>query len=301
MNAVQVALSGAMLGGLYALMAAGVSLTWGVLRVINLAHFGLVLLGAYLTYELVTVWSVNPVVTVVVTVPVLFLLGAGLQWAYDRLGIVEFNSLLVSFGLLILVIQVAQNVWSADHHELPREHNPFVTESVRLGALALPYNRIVAIVFALLVLVGGHLVLRDTFLGRGMRAFAQDRTVAAAFGIDHRRLSVLLGGAAGASAGIAGMVFMLGNFVQPTTAYEWFGTVFAVVILGGLGNLLGTLLAGVSVGVVSGLVSLIWSQGVEPVALFVAIILALVLRPQGLFSRGPRGATGRQSTRGRAA
>lgn len=286
MNAVQVALSGAMLGGLYALMAAGVSLTWGVLRVINLAHFGLILLGAYLTYQLVTVWQINPIITVVVTVPVLFGLGAALQWAYDRLNIVEFNSLLVSFGLLIVVIQVCQNIWQADHRELPREHNPFVTDSLRLGnSLALPYNRLVAIALAVLVLVGGHWVLRNTFLGRGMRAFAQDRTVAAAFGIDHRRLSVLLGGAAGATAGVAGMVYMLGNFVQPTSAFEWFGIVFAVVILGGLGNMLGTLYAGISVGAVSGLVALIWSQAIAPIALFAAIILALVLRPQGVFTR----------------
>ena len=119
-----------------------------------------------------------------------------------------------------------------------------------------------------------------------MRAFAEDRTVAAAFGIDHRRLGWLLGGLSGASAAVAGMVFILGNFVEPATAYEWFGIVFAVVILGGLGNLLGTLLAGITVGAMSGLVALIWSQAVAPIALFLAIILALVLRPQGVFTRG---------------
>ncbi len=286
MNAVQVALSGAMIGGLYALMAAGLSVTWGVLRVINLAHFGLILVGAYLTYQLVTAWRIDPILTVTVSAPVLFALGAALQWAYDRLNIVEFNSLLVSFGLLIIVIQVATNVWTADFRELPRADNPYATGALHVGPLAVPVNRIVAFGFALLLLGGGHLVLRNTFLGRGMRAFAQDRTVAAAFGIDHRRLGVWLGGASGASAAVAGMVFSLANNVMPATAYEWFGTVFAVVILGGLGNLLGTLLAGISVGIVSGLVSTIWSQGVEPIALFVAIILALVLRPRGLFTLG---------------
>jgi len=286
MNAVQVALSGALIGGLYALMAAGLSVTWGVLRVINLAHFGLILAGAYLTYQLVVAWRIDPLLTVLVTAPALFVLGAALQWAYDRFNIVEFNSLLVSFGLLIIAIQVATNLWTADFREVPREVNPYATGSLHVGPIALPVNRIVAFGFAVLLLGGGHLVLRNTFLGRGMRAFAQDRTVAAAFGIDHRRLGLLLGGASGASAAVAGMVFGLANHVMPATAYEWFGTVFAVVILGGLGNLLGTLYAGVSVGVVSGLVSTIWSQGIEPIALFVAIILALVLRPQGLFTRG---------------
>ncbi len=285
MNAVQVALSGALIGGLYALMAAGLSVTWGVLRVINLAHFGLILAGAYLTYQLVTAWRVDPILTVVVTAPVLFVVGAALQWAYDRLSIVEFNSLLVSFGLLIIAIQVATNVWTADFRQLPVEDNPYATSALHLGRLALPTNRMLAFGFALLLLGGGHLVLRNTFLGRGMRAFAQDRMVAAAFGIDHRRLGLLLGGAAGASAAVAGMVFTLANSITPATAYEWFGTVFAVVILGGLGNLLGTLLAGVSVGVLSGLVSLIWSPATEPIALFLAIILALVLRPQGVFTR----------------
>jgi branched-chain amino acid transport system permease protein len=301
MNAVQVALSGALLGGLYALMAAGLSLTWGVLRVINLAHFGLILLGAYLTYQFVSVWQVDPILSVVVTAPALFVLGAAVQWAYDRLSIVEFSSLLVSFGLLIIVIQVTQNVWTADHRELPRADNPYVTSALHVGSVALPVNRIVALGLAVVLLGGGHLVLRNTFLGRGMRAFTQDRTVAAAFGIDHRRLSVLLGGAAGASAGVAGTAFMLGNFVQPTTAYEWFGIVFAVVILGGLGNLLGTLLAGVSVGAASGLVGFVWGQDVEPVALFLAIVVALVLRPQGVFQRRPRSGSVEPSARRRTA
>jgi branched-subunit amino acid ABC-type transport system permease component len=97
---------------------------------------------------------------------------------------------------------------------------------------------------------------------------------------------LVLGGVAGASAAVAGMVFVLGNSLTPATAYEWFGTVFAVVILGGVGNLLGTLLAGVGVGVLSGLVSVVWSPSTEPFALFLAIILALLIRPQGLFSRG---------------
>src|SRR5262245_5915292 len=100
----QAALAGALIGGLYALMAAGLSVTWGVLRVINLAHFGLILVGAYLTYELTTAWGLDPLATVVLTAPLLFAAGAALQWVYDRLGIVEFNSLLVSFGLLMVAI-----------------------------------------------------------------------------------------------------------------------------------------------------------------------------------------------------
>jgi branched-chain amino acid transport system permease protein len=281
----QAAVTGALIGGLYALMAAGLSVTWGVLRVINLAHFGLILLGAYLTYQVATSWGLDPILTVLLTAPALFVVGAALQWAYDRLGIVEFGSLLVSFGLLIITIQLATDVWSADFRRMAPGDNPYATGSVHLGGIAVPTATLLAFAAALLLVGGGHLALQRTFTGRGMRAFAQDRTVAAAFGIDHRRLGLLLGGAAGASGAVAGMIFSLGNSIAPSTPYDWFGTVFAVVILGGIGNLLGTLVAGVGIGVLSGLVSVTWSPSTEPFVLFLAIILALLLRPRGLFSR----------------
>lgn len=279
MIAVQAALTGALIGGLYALMASGLSVTWGVLRVINLAHFGLILLGAYLTFQLADAWGLDPILTIVVTAPLLFVLGAALQWAYEKLNIVEFNSLLVSFGLLMIAIQVATNVWTADFRRLTADQNPYATSAVEIGRLVLPTPTLVAFGFAIVLIGGGHVVLRKTFVGRGMRAFAQDRTVAAAFGIDHRRLGLLLGGMAGASAAVAGMVFALSNAVTPTSAYEWFGIVFAVVILGGIGDLLGSLLAGIGVGVLSGLVSVIWEPSYEPFVLFLVIIVALVLRP----------------------
>ena len=285
MTAVQAALSGALIGGLYALMAAGLSVTWGTLRVINLAHFGLILVGAYLTYQMSDAWGIDPILTVLVSAPALFAVGAALQWAYDRLNIVEFNSLLVSFGLLMITIEVTTRIWTADFRHLDPAANPYGTSAVHLGPIALPVSRLVALGFALLLIVGGHLVLERTFAGRGLRAFAQDRTVAASFGIDHRRLSLVLGGLAGLSAAVAGMVFALGNTIAPAHAYEWFGTVFAVVILGGIGNLLGALFAGLGVGAFSALVAVLWEPSYEPFVLFLAIIVALVLRPRGLFVR----------------
>ena len=138
MTAVQAALSGALIGGLYALMAAGLSVTWGVLRVINLAHFGLILLGAYLTYQMSTTWGLDPILTVLVSAPVLFVLGAALQWAYDRFDIAEFNSLLVSFGLLMIAIEVATRIWTADFRQIAPAGNPYGTSALHLGPIALP-------------------------------------------------------------------------------------------------------------------------------------------------------------------
>ena len=287
MTIVQAALSGVLLGGLYALMAAGVSVTWGVLRIINLAHFGLILLGSYLTFELASAWEVNPLLTLAVSVPAMFLLGGAGQWAFDYLRISELNSLLVTFGLLIIIVQSVSNIWSADFQRMTAAVNPYATQAVRLGRLAFPVPTLLAFAVALVVIVGAHLVLRRTFLGRAMRAYAEDRPVAAAFGIDHRRIGVLLAAVSGATAAIAGMLFSLGNALTPATAFEWFGTVFAVVILGGIGQLVGTLAAGVLVGLLSSVVSVVLSPAAAPFVLFSAIVLALLLRPQGLFTLRP--------------
>jgi branched-chain amino acid transport system permease protein len=284
MTTIQAALSGILLGGLYALMAAGVSVTWGVLRIINLAHFGMILLGAYLTFELATAWRVNPLVTLVVSVPAMFVLGGALQWAFDYLRVSELNSLLITFGLLIVVVQSVSNVWSADFQRMAAEVNPYATESVRLGRFVFPVPTLLAFAIALVVILGAHLVLRRTFIGRAMRAYAEDRPIAAAFGIDHRRIGVLLAAVSGATAAVAGMLFSLGNALTPSTAFEWFGTVFAVVILGGIGHLLGTLAAGVLVGLLSSVVSVVLSPATAPFVLFSAIVLALIVRPQGLFT-----------------
>jgi len=287
MTIVQAALSGVLLGGLYALMAAGVSVTWGVLRIINLAHFGLILLGSYLTFELASAWEVNPLLTLAVSVPAMFLLGGAGQWAFDYLRISELNSLLVTFGLLIIIVQSVSNIWSADFQRMTAAVNPYATQAVRLGRLAFPVPTLLAFAVALVVIVGAHLVLRRTFLGRAMRAYAEDRPVAAAFGIDHRRIGVLLAAVSGATAAIAGMLFSIGNALTPATAFEWFGTVFAVVILGGIGQLVGTLAAGVLVGLLSSVVSVVLSPAAAPFVLFSAIVLALLLRPQGLFTLRP--------------
>ncbi|MET7392618.1 branched-chain amino acid ABC transporter permease [Dactylosporangium sp. NPDC005572] len=286
MNVVQATLSGALIGGLYALMAIGLSVTWGVLRVINLAHFGLIMVGAYLTLQLATSWGIDPLLTLLVTVPLMFVAGAALQWLFDRLALSEFNSLLVSFGLLIITIQVTHNVWTADFRRMGADVNPYATASLSVGRLVFPVTTLIAFGLAVVVVAGGHLVLRRTFAGRAMRAIAQDSAVAGAFGVDHRRLSLLLGGVVGATAALAGTVFSLSNALTPDTAYEWFGIVFAVVILGGIGEVVGTFAAGILVGVLSGVVSVVWSPATAPFVLFSAIILALLLRPRGLFTIG---------------
>src|SRR5690554_1512753 len=172
MSVVQALVTGAMLGGVYAMMAVGLSVSWGMLRIINLAHFGLILLGAYGTYQLATSWGMNPILSIVVTAPLLFLLGACLHWVYERTGLAEFTSLLVSFGVMIIIIQVVHNVWTADFRQMGPELNPYGTEALRLGAFTFPVPRLIAIAFGVTLIVGAWVLLRTTFAGRALRAFA---------------------------------------------------------------------------------------------------------------------------------
>src|SRR5215470_10466832 len=283
MKFLQAALTGMLLGGLHALMAVGLSLSWGLLRIINLTHFGLILVGAYLTFQIASSWHIDPIATLVVTVPVLFAAGAVLQWGFDRLAVTELNSLLLSFGLLVIIVQAVSNLWTADFQQMTTDVNRYATGSLSVGRLVFPSTTLLA--FSLVLIAGGHQALQRTFLGRALRAFAMDRTVAAAFGIDHRRISIVLAGIAGGSAAVAGMLFALSTALTPFTAFEWFGIVFAVVILGGIGNVVGTLVAGLLVGTLSSLASVIHSPATEPFVVFSLIVIALLARPQGLFAR----------------
>jgi len=282
---IQAAVSGALQGSLFALMALGLSLTWGFLRVINLAHFGIILLGAYLTIELAGPTGLGPLGSLFVTVPVLFVAGAVVHLVFDRFEVSELNSLLISYGLLIVIIQVVQNVWSADFQRLPGDINPYATQSVRIGDLIFPLPTVMAALFALVLVVAMKYFLDKTYAGRALQAFGQDREIASAFGIDHRMLGLLLAGASGATAAIAGMLFTLRGTVTPDSALEWVGLVFAIVILGGIGNVAGTLWAGLLVGAVSGLVAIVWTPATSPLVVFTLVVLALIFRPQGLFRR----------------
>jgi branched-chain amino acid transport system permease protein len=285
----QATLSGILVGGLYALMALGLSLTWGMLKVINLAHFGLILLSAYLTYALAADLGLDPLLSVLVTAPVMFVLGGALQWGFQRFRVAEFNSLLVSFGVLIMLVQTISNVWTADFRRLGADLNPYGTGSLSIGPLVFPLPTLLAFATAVVLVVAVHLALNRTFMGRAVRAFSEDPPIAAAFGIDHRRIGILLAGAAGATAALAGSLFAIGGSMTPSTALEWVGIVFAVVILGGIGNVVGTLVAGALVGIVAGLVTVLWSPSAAPLVVFSLVVLALLFRPRGLF---PRGGTG---------
>ena len=269
-------LSGLFIGGLYGLLGLGLGLSWGFLRLINLSHFALVLLGAYLTYHLAGRAGMNPFLTPLLIVPGFFLLGVVLQWAFDFFRVNEFASLLVTFGLTVVIESVIQWVWTADFRRL---ETPYATLSFRLGALFVPVTELCMLLVATGLSLATWAWLRFTWVGKGMRASVEDPDIAAAFGVSPRRLALLISGVGAAYAGVAGTFVALVYTLAPSQIYGWIGVVFAVVILGGLGNPLGPLVAGIGIGISESLTMAVAEPSWAPLVSFALLILVLVLRP----------------------
>ncbi len=269
-------LSGILVGGLYALLGLGLSLAWKFLRIINLAHFGFIFVGAYLTYQLAGVWKVNPFLAMVAIVPVLFAAGAGMQALFHRFGVDEFASLLVTFGVVAVIESAIQWIWTADFRRLETEYG---TASLRVGKLFVPVAEAMTFAVALALAVAAWALLRFTYLGKALRASAEDPDMAAAFGVRHQRLAIVLAGAGAATAGIAGTFVALIGTLAPAQIYAWVGVIFAAVILGGLGNPLGVVAAGLLIGISEAITMALTAPSWAPLVSFTLLILVLVLRP----------------------
>lgn len=281
---VQGIVAGALIGGLYALMSLGISLSWGALKIINLAHFSFILLSAYLVYQLTITTEIDPLVAIVVVVPVFFVIGALMQMFFHIFKVDEFKSLIVTFGVFIILQSVMQTIWSADFRGLGSNLNVYRTGSIRISGIALPIPRLMAFVAAVLIAVAMSMLLSRSYFGKAVRAVAQDAEMARAFGVDTRRVAVVLSGLSAAFSALAGVFIAVGQDIFPGLAVSWFGIVFPVVILGGLGHTVGTLTAGVIVGVAAGVASVLWGPLAAPLVTFLILIAALLFRPQGLLT-----------------
>lgn len=281
---VQGIVTGVLIGGLYALMSLGISLSWGALKVINLAHFAFILLSAYLVYQLTVSFELDPLLMTVVVVPTFFLVGVLMQMFFHWAKVDEFKSLIVTFGIFIILQSAMQTIWSADFRRIDSGLNPYAGGSITVAGIPLPIPVLLAFIAALAIAVAMSLVLGRTYFGKAVRAVAQDPEMARAFGVDTRRVAVLLSGLSGAFSAVAGVFIALGQAIYPGLAVSWFGVVFSVVILGGLGNTVGALTAGVIVGVAAGAAAVLWSPLAAPLVTFVILIAALLFRPEGLLT-----------------
>ena len=272
----QAVLSGVFIGALYGLLGLGLSLTWGLLGQINLAHFALAFLGAYLTYHLSTVGGLDPLATLVVIVPGFFALGVAMQWLFARFRVSPLNSLLVTFGFTVIVEALIQSIWTADFRRL---ESGYASINLRVGPLFVPLPELLTLGIAIALSLGAWAVLRYTDIGRAMRAAAEDAPIAVAFGVNERRLAYLLSGACAALAGAAGLCLALSQTLAPAQIYAWIGVIFAVVMMGGPGRALGPLVAGIVIGVSEAVTMAVTAPSWAPVVSFSLLILLLIARP----------------------
>jgi branched-chain amino acid transport system permease protein len=268
-------LSGIFVGALYGLMGLGLSLSWGLLKLINLAHFAFAFLAAYLCYQMATM-GMDPLLTLAVVVPLFFAIGAGLHWVMVRFKVTPFNSLLLTFGLTGIVESVIQSIWTADFRKLESSYGE---EKFRLGGLFVPVPELITLLLAVALCFAMWAVLRFTDLGRALRAAAQDAPVAAAFGVNQKALGLVLAGTCAALASVAGVCLALSFTLAPSQMYAWVGVVFAAVMLGGLGSALGPLIAGTLIGVSEAITMAVTAPSWAPIVSFTLLIVVLLLKP----------------------
>jgi branched-chain amino acid transport system permease protein len=282
---VQTLATGVALAGLYAIFALGLSLGWGLLHTINFAHFSFVLLTAYVTYELTTAGGWDPVTTIVITAPLGALLGLGLQLFVTTFRIDVFGTLIVTFGLFLIFEAGMAMRWTADLRRIPGELNPYFTSAVAIGPFRVSMLLAIATVMALIACIGVWWLLQHTTTGRGIRAFVQEPEMAAAFGVNYRRLALVIAGVSGATAGLTGTVIGMFVSLTPTAIEPWIAVVFAVVLLGGLANPIGVMGAAFVIGMVESFTRQFADPAMARLMALVVLIIALVFRPEGLFKR----------------
>ena len=271
----QSVLSGVFIGALYGLLGLGLTLAWGMLRQINLAHFALVFLGAYLTYQLSGA-GVDPLASLAIVAPAFFVFGVALHWLLARFSVSPLNTLLVTFGFMVMIESLIHHFWTADFRRLESHYGGI---KWKVGQLFVPLPELMTLAIAVGLAFAAWAVLRYTDLGKAMRAAAEDAPIASAFGVNEKLLSLLLSGLCAAFAAVAGMCLALSHTLAPSQIYAWIGVVFAVVMLGRLGNPLGPLAAGLIVGVSEALTMALTAPAWAPLVSFSLLIAVLLLRP----------------------
>lgn len=269
-------LSGVFIGSLYGLLGLGLGLSWGLLRLINLAHFAFAFLAAYLCYQLSSVGGIDPLATLAILVPAFFALGAALHWLMGRFALTPLNSLLLTFGLTGIVEALIQSIWTADFRRL---ESHYAQQKFRIGELFVPVPELITLVAAVGLSLAVWALLRFTDTGKALRAAAEDAPIAAAFGVNQRLQGILLAGTSSALAAVGGVCLALTFTLAPAQIYAWVGIVFAAVMLGGLGTAIGPLVAGILIGVSEAVTMAITAPSWAPMVSFTLLIAILLLRP----------------------
>ena len=282
-----IVIAGLLLGGLYALIAMGLSLQYGVARVLNISHGEFIMLGALTTWTLYTTFDINPLVALAVCGPLAFILGFVIhRTIFKHLlatsaspGIFESNSMLASFGLLFIIQNLAQMTWGSDI-----KGYSYLAVPVDVGGAIFGANRLVTLGFALLIGVAFYIFLTQTRMGKAIRAAAQDPSTAGLLGVNINFVLALCFGLGAAMAACAGMLISMSYPAHTVMGMEYTIIAIIVVVLGGMGSIPGSFVGGLILGLIGSIVTF-FDPGLALVAYYVIFTLLLLLKPTGLMGK----------------
>ncbi len=284
---IQSLVSGLFLGGTFALLAEGFSLLLGITHVVNISHPAFALVGAYITYGLLSQFGVHPLVSLIVVVPVLFVIGILMERTViketaKRTKDLTSASLVLTFGIAIIV----ENVLLLTAKATPRLVTvSFSDKSLFLGNIAFPIVNLVTLGISAITVAIIYVLIKHTYFGMAARAVWQNEEGAILSGINIRRITALTFGLSFAVAGVGGTCMSLMYSIEPATHLSWITYVFAIVILGGLGSIMGTAIAALMIGIIISLSSVLIPLTWINLVLFGIIIFLLVIKPTGLFQK----------------
>lgn len=286
MNILQVLILGLLLGGVYSLMASGLTLLFGVMRVVNLAHAAFMILAAYIAFYLFDLAEIDPVLTIPVTVPVMFLLGVVIYLLlFPRLETSERYvemTVLLTFALALIVEGLLTFFFTGIFRSTRPEYG---TESFFVGDLFIPKGQLVALGVSLVLLIGLWAFLKVTKTGTAIRATMQNRTAAQLVGVNVRRISAISFGVGMALAGASGSLLSYLFPFFPSRHWQWVAIMLSLIVLGGLGSLKGAVVGAVTLAIAAAFVTDILGPTWSPVTFFLALFLVLMFRPQGLYGK----------------
>ena len=283
--------SGLITGGVYALVALGLNLQYGLMRILNIAHGEFLMLGAFMTWAAQESLGISPLVMLPLSFALLMLLGLAIHFLFfarltrtsPNLDVFEARGLMVSFGLMFLVQNFAQLMWGGELRGYD-----FMAEPVKVGGAQFAANKLLLLALALLISAALIVVLRTTLYGKGVRALMQSPTGAALVGINTKRLHPLMFGVGLGLSGVAGCLLSMSYTISPAMGEPYTVTALIVITLGGFGSMGGALAGGLLLGVIEALGMHFTSPSLKALLSYTVFIAVLLLRPKGLFTRSWR-------------
>jgi len=280
-------IAGVLLGGFYAAVTLGVSISFGILDIVNIAHPAFIILGSYIAYIVNTHFGFDPILISIVMLPVFYLLGSGIYQVYyvsfERRGREALAGLAFFFGLLFITEVLLILVFGVDYRYV--EAPLYIGPTWRLGVMDFPLRMLVPCATALLMFAALQLYLGRTFIGRAIQAVAQDQLALQLMAASPTRIKRIAFGISIATAAIAGALLIVIQPVEPSVGREYIGRVFAICVLGGLGSLPGTVIGAMLLGIVESFTSTFYGPSWAPAVSFGVLLLTLAFRPSGLFGR----------------